>query len=182
MTMALCGYATRWNHIIDHHGYTVLVDRGAFDRTLRSGTTVKLLPNHFDHQCVGSTTDNLELCSDQHGLAFRFRITKTEDGRTVSQMAENGNDSVSIGFDWHGARKETRRINGVDVACIIDATLFEISFLHGRNSGAVKDAYATLKDTDYSKSLRDECSGGQFLYEGAAVGFKRALNNLVYNI
>ena len=179
MTIALCGYATRWNHIIQHHGTTLMVDHGAFDRTLRSGAKIKLLLNHFDFQCVGSTFDNLQLCSDQHGLAFRYRITDTEDGRTVREMAENKNDCISIGFDFHGARKAIRCINGVDVICITDATLWELSFLHGYGAGAVYDAYATLKDADYSKTLRDECSGGKFLYDGAAVNVTRALQKLL---
>ena len=82
------------------------------------------------------------------------------------------NNCMSIGFDWHNARKETRCINGVDTVCIVSTTLFEISFMSGYNGGAVRDAFATLKDTDYGKSLKDECR--DFLFETAAVNFKRS--------
>ena len=176
--LALCGYATRWNHVIEHHDRAVMLVPGVFDKTLRSGANIKLLLNHYDFQCVGSTADNLELCSDQHGLALRFRITATENGRTVLAMAKDW-DCMSVGFDYHGARKETRCINGVDVICITDATLWEISFLHGSAAGAVYDAYATIIYADYSKSLRDECSGGKFLYHGAATNVTRALQKLL---
>jgi hypothetical protein len=94
-------------------------------------------------------------------------------------MADD-NNCMSVGFDWHGARKQTRKINGVDVVCIIiSATLFELSFMHGQKAGAVQDAYVILKDTDYGNSLKDECSGGRFLYDGAAIGVTRALQNLM---
>ena len=86
---------------------------------------------------------------------------------------------MSIGFDWHGARKETRQINGADVVCIVDAHLFEISYLHGFRAGVVKDAFATLQDVDYSKSLREVCGNGKFLYEGAAIGVTRALQDII---
>jgi homoserine dehydrogenase len=94
-------------------------------------------------------------------------------------MAENKNDCTSIGFDWHGAKKEIRCIDGLDVWCIIEANLYECSFLHGYGAGAMHDACAILKDTDYTKSLRDECSGGRFLYDGAAINVIRALQRLL---
>ena len=88
MTLALAGYATLWNKPIDYDNRRVMMLPTAFDRTLGSGALVKLLLNHFDFQCVGSTTDYLELCSDQHGLAFRYRIPDTKDGRYIQWMAE----------------------------------------------------------------------------------------------
>ena len=76
MTMALIGRGASWNTIIyDHHGVNKLVLPNAFDRSLRARAKIKLLLNHFDHQCVGSTDDHLQLCRDEQGLFFRFRIT-----------------------------------------------------------------------------------------------------------
>jgi len=178
VTLALCGYATRWNHIIDHHGNSVMLLPGCFDKTLRSGAVVRLLLNHNDSDCVGATDDKLQLASDPHGLAFRYRITDTQGGQYVQSMAEFSN-CMSIGFDYPNAKTENRCINGVDVICIVSATLWEISFMAGLDAGAVKDAYATLKKTDYSKNLRDECEGGRFLYDSAAVAFTRSLQKLM---
>ena len=178
MTLALCGYATRWDHIVHHHWDTVILCPNVFAKTLRSGATVRMLLNHNDDNCVGSTKDGtLQLHADEHGLAFRYYIIDTESGRHVQSMAEQGSDCISVGFDWHGASKETRCINGVETLCIVSTTLWEISYLTGR--GAVKSAYGTLKDTDHFKTLGEECSGGRFLYHGAAVEFSRSLKALM---
>jgi HK97 family phage prohead protease len=184
MTLALCGYATLWNKMGTNHGVTMTVLPGAFGSTLRTlqWSPVRLLLNHFDEQRMGSTDDNLELYSDENGLAFRFRITDTEDGQCVRSMAEDSHNSMSLWFDYPNAQKETRSINGVDTVCIISATLREISFLHGYNAGVVRDAFATLKNADYGKSLKDECSNGRFLYDNAAVNFSRSLQGLMRHL
>ena len=178
--LALAGYATRYHKVVTYTGERVMLLPSAFERTLRSGACVELLLNHFDHQRVGSTADGrLQLFSDPRGLAFRFRIPDTDDGRYVRSMAEGKHHtSTSIGFDWYGAKKETRLIQGEATTCIADATLTEISYMHGSHAGLMKDAYGTLLDLDYTASLQDNCSGGRFLYEGAAVGVIRALQDL----
>ena len=153
-----------------------MLDHGVFDRSLRSGNTVQLLLNHQSELCVGSTDDILELHSNSIGLAMRARLPDTEHGRTARWMAENGHDDASIGFDDYNARKEIRRIGGLDVTCIVEADLFEGSYLFGRGLGAVKNSYITYADVDFSRSLKDECNS--FSYHGAAVGFKRALQKL----
>jgi HK97 family phage prohead protease len=161
--------------MIFHHGF-VMLDRGCFDSILRSRSKVRLLIDHDDTQCVGSTDDGLDLYADQHGLAFRFRLSDTALGRVVREMAELGNDCMSIGFDRQNARTEYRSIKGV--ACtdvILSATLFEVSLMHGKNAGMVRDAFATVKNVDFNESLRDQVNGGKYLYEGAAINVKRAL-------
>jgi HK97 family phage prohead protease len=174
--MALCGYVTYWNKIIAHHGNTVMVLPGCFDRTLRSGVKVEFLLNHQPELLVGSNRDGcLQLHSDHIGLAMRATLPTTERGKTARWMGINGHTAASIGFDWHGAKKQTRCINGVDVICVLDADLYEVSYLFGRGLGAVKESYITYKDVDFSESLRDQCSNHRFQYEGAAVHFSRAL-------
>ena len=91
-------------------------------------------------------------------------------------------------LDWskaiigRGARKPGEkhevRIDGVDVVCVLDAKLFEISYLHGHGSGAMKQAFATTLDLNYFETLQENCSGGTFVYQGAAVGVSRALLDL----
>jgi HK97 family phage prohead protease len=177
MALALIGYVTYWNKIITHHGNTVMALPGCFDRTLRSGAKVELLLNHQPEFVVCTNRDGLQLHSDAHGLAMRASLPATEHGKTARWMGENGHTDASIGFDWHGAWKQTRCINGVDVICILEADLYEVSYLFGRGLGAVKESYITYKDVDFSRSLRDECRW--FAYEGAAVGVTRALQNLM---
>ena len=176
MTLALFGYLTLYRKVIQHHGVRLMLDHGVFDKSLRSGSTVQLLLNHQSELCVGSTNDILELHSDFIGLAMRARLPDTEHGRTARWMAENGHDDASIGFNDYNARTEIRRIDGLDVTCIVEADLFEGSYLFGKGLGAVKESYITFGDVDFSRSLKDECSS--YLYHGAAVGFKRALQKL----
>ena len=71
MAIALCGYATRWNVPVEYNGRRIMMLPTACDRTLQSGAVVNLLVDHDDLVVVGSTTQNLDLHSDQHGLAFR---------------------------------------------------------------------------------------------------------------
>jgi HK97 family phage prohead protease len=179
--LALCGYGWRWDEIIhNHYGKNLMIAPTAFDRSLSSGAIIRFLLNHQDHWCAGSTNDNLSVCSDNYGLALRFRITDTPDGRRIRKFAENGRDAISIAFNYHGAKTESRCINGVDVTCIVDTDLWEISFLTG-NTGAAKSAYAVLKDTNPYRSLREECSDGKFLYDAKAIAFKRELGKYPYN-
>jgi HK97 family phage prohead protease len=178
MTMALSGYATRYNQIMPlHRGEYKMVLPGAFDRTLNSRAPVKFLLNHHDGECLGSTADNLELFSDARGLAFRMRFPDSARGREARATAESKtNTGMSIGFDYHNARKEDRKIGSLIVVVIIEAWLYEITWLH-RVTGAVKDAFASYEDIG-SSSLRDDCRNGKILCDGAAVGMRRAFGNL----
>src|ERR1700681_3520237 len=154
MTMALQGVATQYNQILhQHHGVTMKVLPGAFDRTLQSGVPVRFLLGHHDGQCIGSTADNLELFSDATNLVFRFRFPDTELGRQARAIAQsNEHTAVSIGFDYRGANKEVCRYGGTDVMVIKQAWLFEVTWLHGL-LGAVQQAFASYENVDNS-SLR----------------------------
>jgi HK97 family phage prohead protease len=179
VTLALAGYATCWNKPVEYDGKRVMMLPTAFDSTLRSGAVVGLWLNHCPDQCVGTNYDHLDLYADTQGLAFRFRIPETEDGLRVKSMAESKDHTcMSIGFHWNDAQTKSCLIDGVEVVYIINATLHEISYLHGFHAGLVKDAYASLQDLDYNESLQENCSGGRFLYEGAAIGVTRALQDL----
>src|ERR1700685_2552763 len=141
--MALQGRAVNFNSIISHKGENKLILPGAFDPTLDSGATVEFRLNHHDGACIGTTADHLELYSDENALNFRMTFPATEIGRQARAMAETGNHTeMSIGFDYHGARKMTQRYNGVDVVAIIEARLFEITYLFGYHCSADKKAFA----------------------------------------
>jgi HK97 family phage prohead protease len=180
MTMALQGYATRYNQILPlHHGTHKLVLPGAFDRTLNSDATVEFRLNHHDGECLGSTADNLELFSDVKGLAFRMRFPDSALGRDSRVTAEaRVNTGMSIGFNYNGAHKEHRSIDGLDVVVIIEAWLYEITWLH-LVTGAVKDAFASYENIDDS-SLREDCRSGKMLGDGAAVGVTRSIRQLMH--
>jgi hypothetical protein len=80
-----------------------------------------------------------------------------------------------IGFNYHGAYKETRKIAGLDVVVIIEAWLYEITWLH-LVTGAVKDAFASYENIDNS-GLREDCQSGKLMCDGAAVGMRRAFQH-----
>jgi HK97 family phage prohead protease len=180
MAMALTGYAALYNRIIWRGGEWQMLLPGAFDKSLRSGTTVQLLLNHRPECCVGSTLDILELYSDKVGLAFRARLTDTDDRKTALftalWMAKNHHHDMSIGFQVF--KEEIRKIGGKDVTRIVHADLEEISYLYGNTGGAIKETHAIYQDVDFNRSLRDECNSGKHQYDGAAVNFTRALNKL----
>ena len=174
---ALIGYAARWNQTTEQHwGTYKRLAPGAFDKSLASGSRIEFTINHIDDQCVGSNRDDLQLYSDDYGLAYRFRIPETPLGRQLRLTAESKKDhGVSVGFYWHSAKKETRWIDGREVIYISEAELYEISLV---GSGAIKDAFATYGHVDYSISLPDECKSGKYRYDAAAVRLRRALCKL----
>jgi HK97 family phage prohead protease len=137
-TKALFGYATLYGVTTrePHHGVLKQILPGTFSKTLNRGAPVDFLLNHQDIYRLGSTRDILELYDHEGvGLAMRARLPDTELGRHVRQMTERGDNGASIGFDWHGAKKITRVIDGRQVECVVDATLDEISFCSGMGSG-----------------------------------------------
>ena len=180
-TKALFGYATRWDQTTQLHcGTYKRLAPGAFDKSLASGSRIDFSINHIDGQCVGSNRDGLQLHSDEYGLAYRFRIPETPFGRQLRMMAESKeDDGISVGFYWHSAKKATRWIDGREVICIREAELYEVSLMSGLASGAIKDAFATYGNVDYSMSLREECLTGKYRYDAAAVGVTRALHRLL---
>jgi HK97 family phage prohead protease len=175
--MALQGYAVRYDQVIPYCGVNTLVSRGAFDETINSGATVKLTLSHHDGDCVGSTEDNLQLYSDHPiGLAFRFRFPDTALGRQAAAMAKsNEHSEVSVGF--RNARKMIRKYGGADVAVIIEARLYEISYLYGLRCAADRNASATYENIDNS-SLREDCESGKLLSDFAAIGVRRAIQRV----
>jgi HK97 family phage prohead protease len=181
MAMALNGYATRYNKIVSHNGKNMLLLPDVFAPTLNYFGTVRLLLDHSDDYCLGSTLDILELHSDQYGLGFRARLPDTPLGDRAREMAESKEyNCMSLWFDYNDATKDVRKIDDKDVVVISSATLSEISFLSGYNGGVVKDAFAQYTEVDFSKSLRSECRSLKYLNDNAAMNVRRAIRNLEY--
>jgi HK97 family phage prohead protease len=175
---ALFGMATLYGRATKlHHGSYKAILPGAFSKSLTSGRRIDLLLNHFADQCVCSTFTGLELYDHADvGLAFRAPIPNSKFGRMAIEMAEQGFYAASIGFDWHGAKKISRVIDGRMTECVVEATLDEVSFVH---SGAMRDAFVAYGELDFSRSLRDDCMSGRIAAEGAALAFNRRLDDLL---
>jgi HK97 family phage prohead protease len=127
--MALQGRATRYNTITPyHHGAQKLIMPNAFDESMNSGVPIKFMLGQHDGPSIGTTWDALDLFSDLNGLAFRFRFPETAIGNEARAIAAaNQNSEMSIGFDYVGARKESRVIDGLPVTVICQAWLYEVS-------------------------------------------------------
>jgi HK97 family phage prohead protease len=177
MTMALTGIAVYYGKtIFNHHGENKMVLAGAFSKTLYTKSPVSLLLNHQDEYLVGRNI--LELYSNDEALFFRARLPDTAFGRCARDMAVNLKCSgISIGFDYQGAKKEARMIDGVEVTCVVEASLYEISFVEQHLSPAMKQAFAVYRDVDYSESLEQQRMA--LLCDGAAIGFKQSLQKLM---
>jgi HK97 family phage prohead protease len=175
----LQGYGCYYNIVVPwHHGENKLIAPGAFDSSLAFGTTIRLLRHHNADECLATTRDNLEVYSDRNGLAFRCAIDDDYNGKRITELAASDRHTgVSIGFDFHRARKETRIIGGLTVVCILEACLNEISFVHDYRS-AMKEAFAVCQNVG-SFSLIDDANSGKILCDGAAIGFTRALRQLM---
>ena len=85
----------------------------AFNESLASGRRIELLINYSDEQRVCSTDAGLELYDHADiGLAFRAPLPNSKAGRMAMEMVAQGYCGASIGFDWHGAKKISRVIDG----------------------------------------------------------------------
>jgi phage head maturation protease len=177
--MALQGRATRYNTITPyHHGAQKLVMPNAFEGSLKSGAPIKFMLGQHHGPCIGTTWDALDLFSDLDGLAFRFRFPETVIGNEARAIAAtNQNSEMSIGFDYAGAQKETRVIDGLPVTVICRAWLYEITWLHGFNISAVKSAFAAYVNIDHS-TLQQDCQGLKLQSDGRAVEVNRAFQKL----
>ena len=172
--MGLQGYATRYNQITErHHGVYKMVLPGAFDGTLISGATVKMLIHHRADDVVATSNDKLELFSDKHGLAFRCSgFSDTEVGNRYRSMVESkSHNGMSIGFDFDRAIKVNRTIDGKEVTVIVAARLEEISIVE-TITGAVEQAFASYVNID-GRTLKQDCTSLKVLSDGAAIGVDR---------
>jgi phage head maturation protease len=177
--MALQGRATQYNTITPfHHGARKLIMPNAFDESIESGIPIRFMLGQHDGPCVGTTWDALDLFSDLSGLAFRFRFPDTALGNEARAIAATSqNSEMSIGFDYVGARKESRVIDGLPVKAIIQAWLYEITWLHGFNISTIKSAFASYVNVDNS-TLKQDCEGRKMQSDGRAVEVTRAFQKL----
>jgi HK97 family phage prohead protease len=103
------GYAARFNSrsfpITDRDGSTFIEQLmpSTFDRVLASPTTLqtKALVDHNDQQYLGSVGDNLNLWTDDAGLAFKLVLPDTELGRAIPRMISSS-EITGMSFSFSG--------------------------------------------------------------------------------
>jgi HK97 family phage prohead protease len=124
----------------------------------------------MDHdltRVIGSTDDELELHSDERGLAFRLHFPGTRLGEEAKRLViEKEYMGMSVGCKY---QYRTETIGGEAVQVIHSAALEEISLVR---VGAIGKAFATLTTAD--RPLIDDCRTGILASDGAFVELIRA--------
>lgn len=101
-----------------------IIEKGAFERTLKSGRLVKLLWQHGFFDVIGSVVKAEE---NDEGLFIRGRINLgTEKGREAFALLKAGDlDSMSIGFSVKSAEFD----DDTGIRTINEIKLFEVSIV-----------------------------------------------------
>ncbi len=168
---ALRGYATRWNKVHKYKGRLEALARGCFARSLTGDTTIRFLVSHREPHLIATTADRLELCQDEHGLAFNLPLRGDENSRNVADLVES-RSMVGMSVCYRVVRHETLNIDGTDVRMIRDAHLDEISLV---KHGAVKEAHCSIVKIGSDRPLREVCDRGALAADAAACQMQKAL-------
>lgn len=123
------GYAARFSQPAEIEGFVETVCRGAFRRSLTSGSDILALVDHDPSKLMARTrSGTLRLSEDAQGLAFDLDVPPTTIGSDVLAMAErNDLGGMSFGFRVgpggnHWPDKRTRELREVE--------LVEVSIIH----------------------------------------------------
>lgn len=156
------GYASKFDGV-DSYGDTII--KGAFEKTIGSGTLPKMFVNHDSYQVpVGDWVDMKE---DDDGLLVVGKIDLNhKDGPTVySALKRGAMDGMSIGYKIFKGGSEENETGGLNLSSI---DVKEISVVNFPADGAarisgvkndielitsLKDAERFLRDSGYSKSM-----------------------------
>jgi HK97 family phage prohead protease len=98
--MTFTGYAAVFNSPSEPLPFIERIAPGAFRRSLRDRSDVKLLWNHDVGEILASTrSGTLRLYEDEKGLRVEAELANTTRGRDVAELVRTGRvDSMSFGF------------------------------------------------------------------------------------
>lgn len=99
--MTFVGYAARFNSPSeDLGGFVETIEPGAFRKTLRNRSDVKLLVNHDSGRVLASTrSGTMKLYEDERGLKVEASLPNTTDGRDMAELLRRGDlGKMSFGF------------------------------------------------------------------------------------
>lgn len=167
-TLALQGYAVRYGKPHTYNGGIDVFVKGCFDKSLASRRRIGVWLDHKVDAQLASTDDNLELMSDDTGLAFRLKrpldvLVDAVKSRKLTAMSPS----------YRVVRQEYKSVADEQVRMILEADLEEISVV---KAGAVKQAFVDVVDT--KSSLRDDVRAGRVLVDGSFVALIRAIDGL----
>jgi HK97 family phage prohead protease len=120
-TLVVEGYASVFESPYDiwggpeRGGFTEIVERGAFDKTLASNADVPLLLNHTGMPLARTKSGTLQLSTDRHGLKMRAELDRRDpEVQSLGVKLERGDmDEMSFAFytireKWNDEKAERR--------------------------------------------------------------------------
>jgi HK97 family phage prohead protease len=125
--MTFEGYAAVFNSASEPLPFIERIAPGAFKRTLRERSDVKLLWNHDSNHPLASTRGgSLKLTEDNYGLRVEARLANTQAGRDAAELIRtNVVDAMSFGFTVPEGGAEWNE-NGTE-RTLKSVRLFEVS-------------------------------------------------------
>lgn len=127
--MTFEGYAAVFNSASEPLPFIERIAPGAFKRTLRERSDVKLLWNHDSNHPLASTrAGSLKLTEDSRGLKVEARLANTQAGRDAAELIRsNVVDAMSFGFTVPEGGAEWNE-NGTE-RTLKSVRLFEVSIV-----------------------------------------------------
>lgn len=125
----IVGYAAVFDKpSVDLGGFTEIIRRGAFSKTLNDGADVRALWNHDPNYVLGRTkSGTLELNEDDTGLRIEISPPDTQWARDLMETIRRGDvDQMSFGFRTIRDRWQSDQ-NGVTVRELLEVALYDIS-------------------------------------------------------
>lgn len=165
--MTLTGYAARFNENSEDMGFIERIAPGAFKRSLRARSDIKLLWNHDSSSVLGSTrSGTLRLSEDEYGLRVEADLPDTQAGRDAKVLIQRGDvTGFSFGFtvppngdSWNADGTE-RTLKSV--------RLLEVS------AGVAFPAYPTTNGTAQVRSLEEITMAAELDLEMVTVALEK---------
>ncbi|TIT59867.1 MAG: hypothetical protein E5W60_19680, partial [Mesorhizobium sp.] len=156
------------------NGQIEVFSPGCFARGLHDGRAIRFLVRHLEGKCLATSADNLELLSDDHGLAFVCFVNPDDNyADEAIEMAKTNAASMSVGY--RVAKDDFQTIDGHKIRFLRDVSIEEIS-IAPPGKGAVREAFC-IALADKSKTLRELSETKWLANEWSSVKLRRALGS-----
>jgi len=127
------GYSATFGTVTDIGGFSEVIQRGAFKRTLADGDEVVALIDHNPSLLLGRrSAGTLTLEEDAKGLKFTVQLPDTSVARDAYANLKAGNlRECSFGFFVNGpdGEKWSQQPDGTMLRTLIDVTLYDVSIV-----------------------------------------------------
>lgn len=128
----LTGYAAVFNSEAPLPGFVEVIRRGAFAKSLATGSNIRALWHHQTDALLGTTRGGtLELREDAHGLAFTLALPDTTHGRDLAILVDRGDVAgCSFGFRVADGGDRWEQRGAQLVRELLEVQLHEITLTH----------------------------------------------------